>query len=320
MGQEINVALVAPARSYAAQSTAFRRCQGVHLNTPFRMLVCALAAWQIGTAGACPDVTRVGIADRGYASYRTSTGYGGIVIDLFDELARRTGCRIEFVWLPSVRIMLSLSSGKIDIGAPLLEHEHRAATGRFLPYTTAQFYLIQSAPAHQRYTSLAAYVAQGHANLNTVRGLQLGRRIDTQTGALAHAGRLTTEKDFETVFRKMEMGRASATIATPVIALYYLGHGGTPDKLVFDAIDEAPPQQVGMYLSTKTLTGDTIARFAHALYDIVNDGTLGAIYLHYLGAELAARQINPENAAISAALLAAISQSTTQLGVVPPLH
>ncbi len=268
-----------------------------------RLLAGALAALQLAGAGAaCPALTRVGISDRGFASYRGADGYGGIAVDMFKEVARRTGCKIEFVWLPSVRVTNWIESGQIDIGSVLTHQPERDAYARFLPYAYTQFYLVQPKKGAGRYASLAEFAARSHVRLTMVRGVMLGQRVEAQLASLARANRLEYVNNFETLFRKMESGRAEATVTAPVIYLRHLRLMGWEDKLVFTPIAESPPQFIGVYASTRTLAPDAIDSFAGALSEMLADRTMHAIYARYLDPELVGQLFKPGTAALSAAL------------------
>lgn len=268
-----------------------------------RLLAGALAAVQFGSAGAdCPVSTRVGISDRGYASYRTTDRYGGIVIDMFKEVTHRTGCKFEFVWLPSVRMMDWMDSKRIDIGATLVHHPERDSRARFLPYAYTQFYLVQSKTMPERFTSLAEFTEHSRARLNVVRGLVLGPRIEAQLAVLMRAKRIEYVNNFETLFRKMESGRAEATITSPVIYLHHLRLMGLEEKVVFTPIVESPPQFIGVYASTRTLDREAIDSIAGALNEMLVDRTMQTLYARYLDPELVSQLFKPGTAALSAAL------------------
>ena len=138
---------------------------------------------QLGAAvAACPASNRVGISDRGFTSFRTPDSYAGISVDIFKGIARRSGCRIELVTLPNVRLMflmIELKAGNIDVVASIPYRAERRYAARYLPHGYARHDLIVSRRIPGRCHSLADFISNSTARLNLVRGFdyQQGHRV-----------------------------------------------------------------------------------------------------------------------------------------------
>ena len=166
------------------------------------------------TVDGCPAVTRVGLSDLGYTSFREGGHIRGISVDVVREMARRTGCKFEFIWFPRQRLFVELEAGRIDMTMAAVRTPERDAYASYLPYAYLQYDLILAEPDGQHYASLSDFVARGSGRLNVTRGMTYDAAVETQLALLASAGRLDVVNDFETVFGKLEMGRGAVAVGT----------------------------------------------------------------------------------------------------------
>ncbi|WP_297844860.1 ABC transporter substrate-binding protein [Pseudomonas sp.] len=264
--------------------------------------ICSLLT-QSATALNCPSNIRVGISDRGYASFRSNNGYEGISVDLFTELSKRTGCKVTFVWLPSVRLMLELEAGQIDISATMIQDAKRDQFAVFLPYAYSQSYLVLLKRQEVTYSSLDEFVASPNTRLNRVRGLLMSKKIEDMLKPMLMQGRVEHVNDFATVFRKLDAGRAEAAVMTPWIYLWHARQAGISDQLVLVPIREVPSPMLGMYVSSSSMPNETTSAIAIALESMVKDGSIKAIHERYLPPPIVAQLFARPTTNISAYLL-----------------
>ena len=253
-------------------------------NKRIRMFVITGLWFGVGAAHAgasCPPVTRVGLSDLGYTAFRDGTRISGISVDVVNEIARRTGCKFEFLWYPRQRLFVELEAGRIDMTMASLRTPERDDYARYLPYAYLQYDLVLTEPAGQHYTSLSDFVARGTGRLNVTRGMNYDTAVETQLALLASAGRLEVVNDFETVFGKMEMGRADGTLATPPIYGRYLKNGNLKGRASVIPLPEATPRFTGVYLSKKTVSTAVRQRYATALKAMVAEQVLPGLYARY---------------------------------------
>lgn len=244
------------------------------------LLCCWLPAAKAGVA--CPPVTRVGLSDLGFMSYREQGRIGGIAVDIADELARRTGCKFEFHWYPRQRLFIELEAGHVDMTMGSASTPERDAYARHLPYAYLQYDLVLAGARARQYTSLAEYVEHSKGRLNITRGITYGAAVEAQLALLAAAGRLEVVNDYETVFGKLQMGRAEGTLATPPIYGKYLKQSKLQGRAVVLAVSESAPRFTGIYLSRKTLPEAVRQRYAAALKTMVADQYIRSTYARYL--------------------------------------
>jgi polar amino acid transport system substrate-binding protein len=243
------------------------------------MLYCGLPAAH--AEALCPPVTRVGLSDLGYTSYREHGRIAGIAVDIANEMARRTGCKFEFHWYPRQRLFVELKAGRIDMSMGSLRTPERDAYAQYLPYAYLQYDLVLAQPGGQQYASLSDFVARGSGRLNVTRGIIYDAAIETQLALLASAGRLELVNDYETVFGKLELGRAEGTLATPPIYGKYLKHSRLKKQVVIMPLPEATPRFTGIYLSRETMPEAVRQRYTAALKAMTVEQGVRAIYARY---------------------------------------
>ena len=253
---------------------------------------------------ACPDVTRVGFSDLGYTSYREQGRISGIAVDIANEMARRTGCKFEFHWYPRQRLFIELAAGHVDMTMGSLRLPERDAYAHHLPYAWLQYDLVLVQPGGRHYASLADFVAHGTGRLNVTRGVAYDPAIETQLALLASAGRLELVNDFETVFGKLEMGRAEGTLATPPIYGKYLKDSRLRSRAVVVQLPESMPRLTGIYLSKQTISAATRRHYAAALKAMTEEQRLRAIYSQYFDDATVRRLFRPDPAVLINALSA----------------
>lgn len=263
------------------------------VHPPLFALILALAAPAASAAAAgyvCPAVTRVGLSDLGYASYRENGRYRGTAVDLVEELGRRTGCRFQFEWYPRGRLFAEFSANRVDIVMSSLADTARDQAGRWMPYSYTRFELVLNRRAGGGYASLAEFVDRGTGRLNVTRGVYYTPAVQRQLDRLQQAGRLEYVNDYDTAFRKIQAGRADGTLAPLVIHLWHSQRLGVSDDLAHYEVPEAPRSIAGAYASRANVAPELQQAFSAAFRAMVTDGTVQAIYGRYVGADLA-RQI-----------------------------
>lgn len=254
-------------------------------------LAVAAPAAPAATAGyVCPAVTRVGLSDLGYVSYREDGRYRGTAVDLVEELGRRTGCRFQFAWYPRGRLFAEFSANRVDMVAISLADAARNRAGRWMPYAYTRFELVLRRRAAGGYSSLADFVEQGTGRLNITRGVYYPPAVQRQLDRLRQAGRLEYVNDFDTAFRKIQAGRADGTLAPLVIHLWHSRRLGLGEDMAHYEVTESPRSIAGAYASRANMAPEVQQAFMAAFRAMVADGTVQAIYGRYLGPDLA-RQI-----------------------------
>lgn len=260
-------------------------------------------------AGACPPVTRVGVSDLGLAAFRQGSKITGAAVDIVNEMARRTGCKVEYLWLPRARLFMEMEAGRIDMTTGAVRLSERDAYAAYYPYAYLQYDLLLARGADQRFTGLADFVQRSTGRLNVTRGIKYPASIAALLEPLAAQGRLEEVNSFETVFAKIEMGRADGTLATPPIYAKYLAEERYRNLISVIPLPESEPQFSGIYLSRRSLTAADRFQFGLALKAMVTDQSIIAIYQRYFDDATVKRLFRAGPAPLQAALAAQLAGS-----------
>lgn len=256
-----------------------------------RLAVCLLAALPpTAQAFSCPALTRVGLSDLGYSSYRDGARLRGTSVAIAEELGRRTGCRIKLAWFPRGRLFAEFDAGRVDLAMASQRSAERERGGRFIPYATTRFELLLTKRSGGNYASLADFVEHGTARLNLTRGVFYPADLKGPFERLQRAGRLEYVNDYDVVFKKIIAGRADGTFAPPIIHLLHRRRLGMLNSMQAFPVSEAPARLVGAFVSRASVARDARDAYAAALYEMVADGTVQKIYERELGVE-AGRQV-----------------------------
>lgn len=256
-----------------------------------RLAVCLLAALPPTVqAFSCPALTRVGLSDLGYSSYRDGARLRGTSVAIAEELGRRTGCRIKLEWFPRGRLFVEFDAGRVDLAMASQRSAERERGGRFIPYATTRFELLLTKRSGGNYASLADFVEHGTARLNLTRGVFYPADLKGPFERLQRAGRLEYVNDYDVVFKKIIAGRADGTFAPPIIHLLHRRRLGMLNSMQAFPVSEAPARLVGAFVSRASVARDARDAYADALYEMVADGTVQKIYERELGVE-AGRQV-----------------------------
>ncbi len=268
------------------------------------LLIVSLSCLTAARAGSvCPPVTRVGLSDLGYTSYREDGRIAGIAVDIANEMARRTGCKFVFQWYPRQRLFVELESGRIDMTMGSLRTPERDAYASYLPYAYLQYDLVLARTDGKQYSSLSDYVARSSGRLNVTRGVAYDAAIEIQLATLASHGRLEVVNDFEIVFGKLELGRAAGTLATPPIYGKYLKDSKVKATIV--PLPESAPRFTGIYLSKQTMSPAVREHYAAALKAMTSEQSVRTIYTRYFDDATVKRTFRNGQAPLMTALSAA---------------
>lgn len=266
------------------------------------LLMCCLplAAWS--APAACPALTRVGVSDLGLTSYREGGHIAGLGIDVITEAARRAGCKIEVQWFPRQRLFVELEAGHIDLTMGALRLPERDAYATHIPYAYTRYDLVLTRRDGHRYASLADFAQRGGGRLNLTRGVKYDAAIEAQLELLAAAGRVELVNDFDTVFNKVEIGRADGTLATAPIYGKYLKAERYRNLLTVIPLPESSPRFTGIYLSRRTTTPAERANYVAAVKSMVADQTVQVLYARYFDDAVMKRLFQPGAGALVHAL------------------
>ena len=247
----------------------------------------AMAAREPG----CPPA-RAGLSDLGYSSYRDGATFRGSMVDLLEEIHRRTGCDFNIEWYPHGRLYAQFFNSQLELTGASLRTAERDQHGVWLPYSYTQFELLLINKSAGKFRSLAEFVTNSNARLNVTRGVSYSPETQAQMDRLQKLGRLEYVNDYGVVFRKIQAGRAEGTLAPPAIHVLHQRQFKMMGKMTSTPFAESPRALVGMYVS-KNVPPHALHNYTEALRAIVTDGTVQKIYERYLGEEITRQIFSP---------------------------
>lgn len=256
---------------------------------------CVLALAATTPRAAPPECGTLGLAyyELGALYYqKPDGGWAGIDKDIVDELEKRTGCHFQATLESRVRIWTQLSTGKLDMSVSGIPTPEREKFARFIPYFATRNYVLQPKGLPAAAGTAEGFLAIPEYKVAVVKSFKHGTDYDAWLDKLRAQGRVFDAPDFRSVVRLLKIGRVQAVLALPTSWVQVLEQEGmTGDVRV---LDWSPRDSVphGLILSRERVPLATAERFARAIQDMRDDGTLLAIFKRHVGADLAAALLN----------------------------
>lgn len=215
-------------------------------------------------------------------------GPGGMDLDMFDELARRSGCELRRMVASRVRIWDQMRRGGVQMTLSALSTPQRREFADFVFYAQGRYQALMRRELAARVRSIASFEADPTLRLLTVRSYAHGPQIDAWVQRMRAQGRLIEVGDFKTAARMMRVGRADALLALPSGWQAVSAQFEADNELV--AVDVAPGERnlIGLALARSLPEADR-QRLRTALQGMLADGSVFEILRRHLG-ERTARQ------------------------------
>lgn len=254
---------------------------------PALLTLLALAAGQAATA-ACSRELQVGVSDLGYSAFLRDGRLQGVVPDLLDELARRSGCRLTMRYMPRARVVLDFEHGEIDMLTSAMRAPERDRVGHFLPYAFTELDLvIASAQGPQ---SLKAFNGKPALKLGIVRGVRLGDALEEQIASLLASHQAEYSPDFNNLAAKLVAGRIQAGIFPNMIHAKLRREGLLPAQAVVVDLPDAGTEAIGLYLNRAKVPDDDVQLLQAQITQLRREGWIQQLYARYVG-EAEARRL-----------------------------
>jgi polar amino acid transport system substrate-binding protein len=156
-----------------------------------RTLIAGLLLASMGvTAQACGPYTAALYPYARFYYEDPQTGPAGIDKDMFDELARRSGCQLRLVVESRVRIWDQMRRGVVQLTLSALISPARREIAELVPYAQGRYQVLMRRELAARAPSIAAFEADSKLRLLDVRGYAHGPTIDAWVLRMRNQGRL----------------------------------------------------------------------------------------------------------------------------------
>jgi polar amino acid transport system substrate-binding protein len=239
-------------------------------------------------AAACGPF-QVAMYEHGALYFEGDSGqWMGIDKDVVDELARRTGCKLEQTLDSRVRIWAQLAAGTLDMTASGIPTPEREKLAHFLIYLSTRNYLLveRTLPAAAR--TLAGFLANPEYRVAVVKSFKHGAAYDAWLDQLREQNRVDEVGDQEAVFNLLINGRVHAMLALPTTYTPFLRQAAMAERFaVLDLAANSKPIVAGLVVSRARVPEHAVQLLEKHLLAMRRDGTLVRIYRRYLDAQVA---------------------------------
>lgn len=210
------------------------------------------------------------------------TGPAGIDKEMFEELARRSGCELRTVVESRIRIWDQMRRGGVQMTLSALTSPERLEIAEMVPYAQGRYQVLMRRELAARIGSIAAFEADPRLKLLDVRGYVHGPTIDAWVARMRSQGRLVETGDFKTAARMLKAGRADALLALPSGWGIAQSAFDDPDELV--PVDVTPNERNAVALAMlHSMPEADRQRLRRALQSMLADGTVHEILKRHLG-------------------------------------
>lgn len=245
----------------------------------------ALCVLSSHASAACPRPLQVPVSSTGLSVILGPKEVSGIYPDFLRTVADKEHCKFVFTPMPRARQELLFSTGRADLLIPASRTPRRDAYGTFVPLIRSRAVLISLNPQHAPFTSLQDLVARTDVRVVLVRGFDYGTPYQELIQTLGQQNRLVLEADAASVARLLVANPSYVTIMASTILLGVLPDdprlAGLAEKLRFDAVDDLPWGESGVYVSNTSLQPSEAAQVVQVLRRQAESGNVWKSFQAY---------------------------------------
>jgi polar amino acid transport system substrate-binding protein len=248
----------------------------------------ALAALFVlaGHANAtCPRPLQVPVSSTGLSVILGPKDVSGIYPDFLRSVAAKENCEFVFSPMPRARQELLFATGRADLLIPASRTPRRDAYGTFVPLIRSRAVIISMDQQHPPFSSMQDLVARPGVGGVLVGGFVLGTPYQQLIQALNQQNRLVLEADAASVARLLKANPSYVTIMASTILLGVLQEDprltGLAEKLHFDAVDELPWGESGVYVSNTSLQPTEASQIMQVLRRQAESGSVWKSFQTY---------------------------------------
>jgi len=261
----------------------------IFMLTMFVMMQAALFSAAATAAPSGPDCSRaltLGLHDHGLLySARTGTG---IDKEVADELARRSGCKINMSLMPRARIWQLIESGALDFSLSGIANEERDKFASFAWYFSNKYYLLVRKDCKVR--QLSDFEGDGKLRLGVIRAFRYSRNANRLVDALNVEQRVTYASSLDPLYKVLSSNRIQGMIIEPFDYSQVSNTSIRDFTTIIETRDPAIPH--GLIMSNKALPLKEREKWRNLVAEMRADGTMLRIFQKYFDPELARSMVN----------------------------
>jgi polar amino acid transport system substrate-binding protein len=204
----------------------------------------------------------------------------GATYDIFNKLAKDTGCSFTFLIVPRARAFVMLKAGEVDLVTDATRTPDRETDAYFVEVgkVTPALIALTRNPIGARSTT---ELIDGKDSLIAIHSYDYG---PAYRNLLAHPkvkSRVTMALTAENAMKMLLRNRARAILASPNALVDAWMHFGNKEDLTIHAIDGMPDISYGLYISkTRMLETDT-ALVERAFNTLIQRGDIAKLSYPY---------------------------------------
>ncbi|WP_168196360.1 ABC transporter substrate-binding protein [Bdellovibrio sp. NC01] len=216
----------------------------------------------------------------------------GVLIELIDELKRRTGCNFDPSESTRPMLVASLRSSAIDLTLISIKTPVMDQVASFIPMYLGTRAIVLAPQYAKKKTTLAEALKDKKIIFGSFIGAT-GYYKANEIEQLRKEQRLVEFYDYSSMFAALKKGKIQAMISSYVVGSYFMVQMKLTDfSFTQDKSDFTP---VGSYYNPKRLRGDEVQMFSKVFDDIVKDGTMARIYMHYVPKKYVEQSFVPQD-------------------------
>ncbi|WP_374348222.1 substrate-binding periplasmic protein [Chitinimonas sp.] len=236
---------------------------------------------------ACERSYRIPMWNLGYASFLEADGSPrGFIGDLYSELARRSGCVLQFEAIPMARINAMVQTHQIAFRGPagVVRPEEDPQTV-FIPMMRDCIELLVRKSLPARFSlDEPPPAAMVFGRLN---GAGYGKWVERYLEQLPKP-QVQLVNTVDSLYRMLEAGRIHATFANAYVYRWQLKHLQLEDSFDVLPVPHAGYTAIGIKIDPKAMTAADFSLLARQLEAIRDDGSFARMIARHLGEAQAA--------------------------------
>jgi len=211
----------------------------------------------------------------------------GIDRDVVDELAARTGCRIETTTEPRAQIWQELEANTLDMSTGGIRTDARARFAYFIPYFGLKNAVVAGRDIAPQIHSFDDILENPNWRIGVVEGYLHGPYFDYR---LSVAGaRVIRYPDQNAIYRALQDGEVQVIVSPAFNYEYFFPSEVQRRDFALIDVSPAPPISEDMLFNKRRFTPAQIGAWSRLFEQMRLDGTLERIFR---------RQVSPEMARI----------------------
>ncbi|MDO8652625.1 MAG: transporter substrate-binding domain-containing protein [Undibacterium sp.] len=253
---------------------------------------------------ACSRPIQVPVSATGQSVIIKGEAVSGIYPEMLRGIADKEECNFVFSVVPRARLEAMFESGSADLLIPASKTPRRDELGLFIPlihYRATLISIDRKEAKRPAIKSAQDLINRRDLRVVLVRGFDYGPAYQALVTELTKQGRIAMEADPTSVARVLKAGTFQLTIMAPsIFAGAIQGDARVEDllgKLRYEAIDELPWGESGVYISKRSLTDDDRDNLRELLERAANSGVVWKNFQRYYSAEVLKQSIGPRDTA-----------------------